>query len=183
MLHAVRKLSVFDQRVGRAAVAAFAAMAAMFGVALMLPATANAQPAYASAGSPTLSTTSPAPGGALAVAGDGFAGGSVVRVVMYSEPVVLGTATADAAGEVSIDVKVPSTFEPGAEHRVELQGVDSSGAVRVLSQVVTLAGGGDDVLARTGVAVVPLVAVAGGLLVLGGALVATGRVGRKTTTG
>lgn len=172
-------MSVLVGRFGRTAVATFAA-AAVFGLAMMLPVPAHAQSAYDAAGSPTLSTTSPAPGGALTVSGDGFRSGSVVRVVMFSEPVVLGTATADAAGEISIGVEVPSSFESGSEHRIELQGVDSSGAVRVLSRRVSLGGG---LLARTGVALVPLVAVSGGLFLFGGVLVATGRVGRKATTG
>lgn len=176
-------MTVSSGSVRRSAIALLTTTAAVLGLALTLPATAHAQPAYTPSGSPVLSTASPEPGGALAVGGGGFGGGSVVRVVMYSEPVVLGTATADAAGEVSIDVKVPSSFEPGSDHRVELQGVDPSGEVRVLTQAVTIAGGGVDVLANTGVAVVPLVAVSGGLLLLGGALVATGRIGRTTTTG
>lgn len=144
---------------------------------LLVPATAFAgSTPYAPAGSPTVSTTSPAPGAPLSVAGAGFATGSTVRVVIFSTPVVLGTATADAAGEVDLDVTVPSAFRAGSEHRIELQGVDPSGEVRVLSQDIRLAGGtSGGALARTGAVVTPLVLAGVGLLGAGVALVVSGR--------
>lgn len=135
--------------------------------------------AYAPADQPQLSTSSPAPGGDLKVSGGGFGQGTPVRVVIFSEPVLLGTATADAAGEVSLDVSIPANFEPGSQHRIELQGTDPSGEPRVISRAVTLAGGDQGVLPFTGAAVGSLIALGGGILVLGGIMVAKGR-GRHT---
>jgi hypothetical protein len=137
---------------------------------------AAAQP-YESAGAPVLSTTSPAPGEAVEVAGGGFRDGSRVRAVIFSDPVVLGTARADAAGEVAIDVTIPESFAAGSEHRIELQGVDPDGEVRILSRRITLAGG-SATLPFTGAAFVPALGLAGVLLVVGGVLLATRRVRR-----
>ncbi len=144
---------------------------------LLVPATAFAQSTpYAPAGSPSVSSTSPAPGAPLSVAGAGFAAGSTVRVVIFSTPVVLGTATVDAAGEADVDVTVPASFRAGSEHRIELQGVDPSGEVRILTQDIRLAGGtSDDALAKTGAVVVPVVLAGVVLLGAGGALVLSGR--------
>lgn len=158
------------------------ALAAVLGLAVLAPATAYAQAAlYAPAGAPTLSTSAPAPGELVTVSGDGFRSGSQVRVVMFSEPVVLGTAKADAAGQVALDVKIPASFAAGSQHRIELQGVDPSGEVRILSQSVTLAGGGRNALAETGAAVVPVVVLGGVLLIAGAALVVSSRARRTVS--
>jgi len=156
--------------------AAFAMAAAALGLVVLFSGAAQASTAaYAPDGSPSLSTSSPAPGEALAVSGDGFRSGSLVRVVIFSEPVVLGTARADAAGQVALNVKIPSSFAPGSDHRVELQGVDSSGEVRILSREITLAGGTGNTLASTGAVLLPIVGLGAVLLVAGGALVFSGR--------
>ena len=155
------------------------ALCAVLGLCLAAPgmALAAGQP-YAPAGAPSLSTASPAPGGAVEVAGGGFRSGSRVRAVIFSEPVVLGTARANAAGEVAIDVTIPESFAAGSEHRVELQGVDPDGEVRILSRSITLAGGDRGVLPFTGAAFVPALGLAGLLLVVGGILLATRRARR-----
>lgn len=168
-------------RLRRVTSGAVLAVAAVLGLAIFLPAVAQAQIIpYAPAGAPTLSTTSPAPGAPLSLSGDGFQAGSEVRAVMFSEPVVLGTAQASAAGEVDLDVKIPASFAAGSEHRIEIQGVDPSGEVRILSQDVTLAGGTGNTLAKTGAVILPVVGVGAVLLIAGGALVTSGR-GRRTT--
>jgi hypothetical protein len=156
------------------------ALCAVLGLCLAAPgmALAAGQP-YAPAGAPSLSTASPAPGGAVEVAGGGFRSGSRVRAVIFSEPVVLGTARANAAGEVAIDVTIPESFAAGSEHRIELQGVDPDGEVRILSRSITLAGGDRGVLPFTGAAFfVPALGLAGLLLVVGGVLMATNRARR-----
>jgi hypothetical protein len=141
---------------------------------------AGASP-YAPDGDLAVSTVSPVPGGTITVAGDGFAADSQVRVVIFSEPVVLGTTTADASGQAELSVQIPSSFAPGSTHTLEMQGVDPSGDVRVLSQTITLdaAGGdsGDDTfgLAYTGLAGPGLALLAGGLLLGGTALVLLAR--------
>lgn len=152
------------------------------GCAFLVPGAAQAQTTpYAPDGAPSLSTSSPAPGTSLSVSGDGFRAGSQVRVVMFSDPVVLGTAKANAAGEAKLEVKIPASFAAGSEHRIEIQGVDSSGEVRVLSQKVTLGGGNGGVLAETGAVLVPVAATGLLLLIVGGALVASGRKPQSTS--
>jgi len=165
----------------RALTGATLALAAALGLLVLFPGAALAA-VYAPAGSPSLSTSSPAPGAAVTIAGDGFRTGSLVRVVVFSEPVVLGTARADAAGQIALDVKIPSSFAPGSEHRVELQGVDPSGEVRILSREITLAGGSGNLLASTGAVLLPVVGLGAVLLVVGGALVFSGR-SRRTPAG
>jgi hypothetical protein len=168
----------------RSGAPALLALCAVLGLYLAAPEMALAASSpYAPAGAPTLSTTSPAPGGTVEVAGGGFRDGSRVRVVIFSEPVVLGTARADAAGEVAIDVTIPESFAAGSEHRIELQGVDPDGEVRILSRRITLAGGGRGVLPFTGAAFVPALVLAGLLLVgAGGVLVATTRARRGASS-
>jgi hypothetical protein len=162
----------------RSGTSAVLALCAVLGLTLAVPGMALAQP-YSPAGAPALSTGSPAPGGAVEVAGGGFRSGSRVRVVIFSDPVVLGTARANAAGEVAIDVNIPESFAAGSEHRIELQGVGPDGEVRVLSRRITLAGGDRGVLPFTGAAYfVPALGLAGLLLVVGGVIVATNRVRR-----
>jgi hypothetical protein len=162
----------------RGGASAVLVLCAVLGLTLAVPGMALAQP-YSPAGAPSLSTGSPAPGGAVEVAGGGFRSGSRVRVVIFSDPVVLGTARANAAGEVAIDVTVPESFAAGSEHRIELQGVGPDGEVRVLSRRITLAGGDRGVLPFTGAAYfVPALGLAGLLLVVGGVVVATNRARR-----
>ena len=156
-------------------------LCAVLGLHVAVPGIALAQP-YSPAGAPSLSTASPAPGGAVEVSGGGFRSGSRVRVVIFSDPVVLGTARANAAGEVAVDVAIPESFAAGSEHRIELQGVGPDGEVRVLSRRITLAGGERGVLPFTGAAFfIPALGLAGLLLVVGGVIVATNRSRRGTS--
>lgn len=71
-------------------------------------------PFVAFAGSATV-----AQGGVLAFTGGGFAPGDVVTAVAHSEPVTIGTATADAGGRVSFSWAVPAGFATG-DHTLEL---------------------------------------------------------------
>lgn len=154
-------------------------------LALATAPAASALP-YGTDGEPELSTTSPAPGAALTVGGDGFQAGSEVRVVIYSEPVVLGVAEASAAGEASIMVTIPEGFVAGSTHTLQMQGIDPSGDVRILEEEIVLVGeeNGDsgDSLASTGFGGTQLAITAGILLVAGAALVAAARSRRSTRT-
>jgi len=169
-----------------------ARLAAIVTAATALVALAGAQPAfagpYAPSGEMAVSTTSPVPGGSLAVSGDGFEAGSQVRVVMFSEPVVLGATAANAAGEVELTVEIPSSFAPGTTHTLEMQGVSPSGEVRVLTQQITLEAAGNDAgddvgLAATGFAGSQIAILAGALLLGGGVLFVVGRTRRRTNQG
>lgn len=53
------------------------------------------------------------PGGTVNVTGGGFVPGENVPVVLYSSPVVLTTAVADAAGSISTDVVIPADTAAG----------------------------------------------------------------------
>lgn len=143
---------------------------------IFLVSTAKAAP-YTSSGQPAVSTSNPGPGGNVSVGGGGFRARSTVQVIIYSKPVVLGSATVNAAGEVSLQVAIPESFEAGSTHNLTLQGVAPDGSTRVLSRSVTLAGGSGQ-LAYTGAVVVPLIALGGGLLIGGGYLATRGRARR-----
>ncbi|NYJ08732.1 hypothetical protein [Petropleomorpha daqingensis] len=57
----------------------------------------------------------------LALSYAGFQPGEVVRLVMHSTPVTLGSFTADAAGVVVADVTIPASAEQG-RHTLTLSG-------------------------------------------------------------
>lgn len=142
---------------------------------------------YEPDGEPELSTNSPAPGDSFTISGDGFMAGSQVRVVIFSEPVVLGASTVSAAGEAELTVTVPSRFAPGSTHTVEMQGVDPSGDVRILAVEIVLAAAGDgddpgsDGLPETGFGATTFAVLGGALLLSGIALLALGRARRRVT--
>lgn len=86
--------------------------------------------------------SSVAQGGLLEVGGSGFATGDVVTAVAHSEPVTIGTATADAAGRVLFQWTVPTTFAAG-EHLLELV-VRSESVAAGRFTVTPLATSGDE---------------------------------------
>jgi uncharacterized repeat protein (TIGR02543 family) len=65
------------------------------------------------------------PGARLTVAGSGFVPGSRVELVVYSTPVPLGTATADADGEISLGVVLPAELDLGA-HAIVARGFSAA---------------------------------------------------------
>ncbi|MDD7928442.1 HtaA domain-containing protein [Microbacterium thalli] len=82
---------------------------------------------------------SAAQGGTIDIAGGGFAAGDIVTAIARSEPVTIGTATADAAGRVSWSWMVPTGFAAGA-HTLELSvggTVVASAGFTVTAAVVT----------------------------------------------
>lgn len=93
-------------------------------------------PFVAFAGSATV-----AQGGVLEFTGGGFAPGDVVTAVAHSEPVMIGTATADAGGRVSFSWAVPAGFATG-DHTLELSvggAVAASAPFRVTAAAVAAA--------------------------------------------
>ncbi len=86
------------------------------------------------------STTTPAPGGSVSVTGTGFRPDSAVSVAIHSKVIVLAEVTADANGDASTSVTVPSSFTRGSSHTISLTGVDSSGATHVDSLAIVLTG-------------------------------------------
>jgi hypothetical protein len=64
-------------------------------------------------------------GGSVTVTASGFTPGEQVQLVLYSEPVLIGNFSADAAGAVSIAFTLPEDLRPGT-HTVRLAGWSSS---------------------------------------------------------
>jgi len=123
-------------------------------------ATAGGTPQYLDeSGNLILSTT-----GTVTVAGEGFKPLSEVKVYLFSTPVLLGTATTDAAGAFAANFPLPDGIEPGV-HTVQVNGFAPSGEVRSLSLGVRVS---SPALASTGADAFPLVA-GGALLLLAGA--------------
>lgn len=90
-----------------------------------------------------------APGEELVMIGSGYAPFSTVTLTVYSDPIVLGTVTADAVGSFRHAVTVPAGLT--GSHSFVAAGVDPSGNPRALRLDVTVAadssndgdGGGD----------------------------------------
>ncbi|MDR6097167.1 hypothetical protein QE454_000786 [Microbacterium sp. SORGH_AS454] len=77
------------------------------------------------ASAPTLSAgvSSVAQGGTVTASGTGFTPGEKVEFVLHSDPIVLGEASADAAGAVSATLTVPVSA-PVGDHRLIATGGD-----------------------------------------------------------
>jgi hypothetical protein len=134
---------------------------------------------YLQCTTPTVSDETVPPGGAVTFSGGGFAPDSLVTVTLFSEPIVLGTTTADDQGNFSITVVLPADVPPG-DHHLEASGVDPDGNPLTVTLPLTVAsedvarGGGP--LPTTGSDVRATVAIACAVMVLGAAaLTAAGR--------
>ena len=84
--------------------------------------------------------SSAAPGEQLTVVGTGFAPRSQATIIIYSDPVVLGTVTTDDDGAFSIPVTVPADLAAG-HHSLVASGFDADGNERFLRMDVTVAAG------------------------------------------
>ena len=72
------------------------------------------------------------------VVADGFAPGATVSFGIYSTPVLLGTAVADAGGTARTALTIPVGFT--GHHTIVAIGIAPDGSVRSLTAAVTLAG-------------------------------------------
>ncbi len=122
------------------------------------------------------------PGSSITISGGGFSPGADVTVVIRSEPLELGTTTADATGFMSIEVTLPEDF-PAGDHTLSATGFSPDGTL-VLSLPVEVAGGDDlgeapDALAFTGSSLVQALLAAGAIAAGGLFLV---RLSRRTST-
>lgn len=136
------------------------------------------------------------------MSGSGFAPETPVTVGMYSAPVRLATATTDAGGSFSAQVRVPKSAAAGP-HTLVAIGATTAGPEQTLTQAVTLTistasptptgtgsggsddsgspGGTGDTLAATGAsgnATLPLVGAAALALLLLGLILSLGSGGR-----
>lgn len=142
------------------------------------PATPAPAPAPTAASDPTPQITSSKTlmraGVEVTLVARGFVPGERVTFVLHSDPVVLGTAIADADGVATLTVALPAGVPAGA-HTVVATGADSGRAADV---GVTLTGPSDG-LAVTGTDPAALGGLVAALLVTGGALVAGARLQRR----
>jgi hypothetical protein len=139
------------------------------------------------------------PGQTTTVAGTGFPPGQPVLVQLFSDPVTLGTATADATGAFRLVVTVPSATTPGVHTLVAtgpggrpraeapLNVSAPTGLLGAVSQVFNLLSPAltpvqsTVTLARTGSESARATRLAGLLVALGVALVAAGWSAERAT--
>jgi len=85
----------------------------------------------------TTVSSSLAAGGQITISSTGWKAGSDVTGVLHSDPVTLGTLTADSTGRIAGSLTVPSTVPPG-DHELVLTGTDPGGLVRTVTAPVTV---------------------------------------------
>jgi alpha-L-fucosidase len=127
----------------------------------------------------TVSDTTVVPGQPIDISAGLFVPGSPVGFTFFSQPVNLGTATADGDGVATLSVNIPSDATPGT-HTITAAGTGIDGAPLSVSTTVTVladgaAGAGPDGgatggLPRTGSDPMPIARIAAALLAVGGGL-------------
>jgi LPXTG-motif cell wall-anchored protein len=164
-------------------VKALIAAVALAVVSMAAPAAAQQYPPAVN--SLTVSDTTPTPGQTISVEGRTFATGSTVTLTLFSDPVVLGSATADAAGVIATQVTIP-TNTPLGSHTLTAEGTAPDGSPLSLSVSLTVvpaqAGGGTggSDLPRTGSdSSIPLAKLGVGLAAIGGLIAALAAKRRK----
>ncbi len=165
-----------------------AALSALFLGVLAVPAAAQPYPPSGGCSLALSSSVVPA-GGTVVVSTTGspcYAPGASVTLTFTSDPVNLGTVTANGAGQFSTTVTIPSNATAGT-HTITSSGPGASGGTLVLSASLTVTGaraaaaGAPGQLAFTGSTdTAPLLWIALVALVLGAALVVGAR--RRMTT-
>ncbi len=103
-------------------------------LALPQPASDGGAGGATSGAAATISSTTAEPGDQLTISANGFNPGEAVDVTLFSDPVLLGAPSADAAGRITFGFKVPPDTTPG-EHHVELRGQQSGKSVSISLQV------------------------------------------------
>jgi hypothetical protein len=133
----------------------------------------------------TVDPTTARPGQTATSTDDCFAPGATLRATFESDPVSLGTVTADAKGRYRLEFAVPVNASSGTHH-VIVTGPNAAGTthrsvgtIRIDSSSIL---GGS--LPRTGsTGVRHLLTLAGVLLVVGGGLLGVGDGGRRRANG
>jgi LPXTG-motif cell wall-anchored protein len=122
-----------------------------------------------------------------------FAPGSTVTFNFFSQPVTLGTASADASGVATLEAQIPTTATPG-EHTIVASGVAADGSPLEVSTSITVladdaaagagagAGGAGGDLPTTGSDSLPIARVGAALLAVGGGLLFVTRRRRAAAT-
>ena len=142
----------------------------------------------------TISDATPSPGETITLTGQTFQAGSTVTLTLHSEPVTLGSATADAAGKMALQATIPSDTPLGS-HTITADGTAPDGSPLSLSVSLTVVpaaanggtganngnGNGSGNLPRTGAEWTLLLTKLGiGLAAAGGVFVAVAAKRRKS---
>jgi LPXTG-motif cell wall-anchored protein len=121
-----------------------------------------------------LSAVSATQGGQLSVTAKGFPAGALVTFTLHSDPVVLGSATADGNGDATLTFTLPADTTPGM-HTITAVGVppgqcdpEVSSELMVLAQNVTNTTAATGSLPRTGTNSFELLQIALVLIAIGG---------------
>jgi LPXTG-motif cell wall-anchored protein len=160
------------------------ALGALAVLAMAAPAAAQQYPPAVN--SLTISDTTPSPGQTVTIQGQTFAEGATATVVLNSDPVTLGSATANAAGQIVLQATIP-TDTPLGSHTLVASGQAPNGQTLSLSlaiEVVPAQGSGTGTsggnLPRTGDSTsLPLAKVGLGLLAVGGVIYSIAAKRRK----
>ena len=118
----------------------------------------------------TASPSTVAPGGNVTVTGGGMAPSADLTLTLFSDPISLGTARADASGNFSVVVTIPADTSPG-EHRLVVSGRGPQGEVHESVATLTVGTSGGNALVRTGPDTGGMMQLAIGLCALGVMLV------------
>ncbi|MFQ4149298.1 DUF4832 domain-containing protein [Arthrobacter sp. LAPM80] len=92
----------------------------------------------------TLSAATMTQGGQLTITGENFKPGSSATFTLHSEPVLLGAATADAKGRVSLTVALPKDT-PAGQHQIFIVGVGLDGQAHQVSAPLAVTSAAGDV--------------------------------------
>lgn len=153
----------------------FAAAAVCAGVLLTAPGLAAGVEGYTTNDTGSVTDTTPAPGQRVRIHVRSLLPGSALRVMLRSDPIFLGTFTADANGEVNVDVTIPVSA-PAGSHHIESTGVGADGNPVISSIPITVTAPAAPT--SPGTSVISLLPRTGGdvaaLLTVGGVLVAVG---------
>lgn len=119
-----------------------------------------------------LSTTTVGAGGVVTISASGFLPREAIEVWLRSDPVLLTTGAADAAGVFTATVMIPRDTPPGA-HRIEVRGAESGSVFIELTVLPALAATGAQGALAAGV-------LGGTLLLIGAAAALVGWRRRAT---
>jgi hypothetical protein len=132
------------------------AAAALCGAAMLLPTSAALAESYDTPDTGiSIDNSKLTAGGTFKVSASGFGPLTEVSVYIYSDPVFLGSLTADSTGRIDGEFNVPEGLAPGA-HTIELTGVDAAGDPLVLTLEVLVEDETTSESAVTGALLVPL---------------------------
>ena len=126
-----------------------------------------------------VSDTTVRPGQAVTVTGHGFDDGSEIIVMLLSTPRELGRTTANADGDFTIDIRIPSDVT--GTHTIRAEGTAPDGSSRVLAIPITIentaatggasGGGSGGGLALTGGNVLTLTVIGAAFVLVGAGVV------------